>query len=282
MDNQTVTHLSSEAHKTNTATLAVINLMPRAELYEEYIRLLVPPGTKLLMIRMKNHLYTSSDHSILKSTHLLFNDCDFGSIDGLLVSGSPLDRMIRFENATYWEELSSLLLLASSYVGSIAGICWGALAIAKVFLGIEKRFLGRKLYGVYRSSVNYQCHPFMMSVGPHLELPHSRHAEIDPIAISRLARLGVLTPLDWSDIAGHSCIATADCRLFMIQAHIDYPLNRLAQEFLWSQDDHIISQYPDNYNINSPLGVWLEASRSIFCNWLLCSRRLKSAMILRQ
>lgn len=271
-------HQSDMVSKVTFATLAVINLMPRAELYESYIRELVPTDTKLFMIRMKNHRYSSSDHTVLNSTHLLFNDCDLTSIDGLLVSGSALDRMARFEDATYWEELMSSLLHASSQVGSIAGVCWGALAIAKIFLGIEKRFLGKKLYGVYRSEVTVRCHSYMKNVSPTLELPHSRYAEIDPIAIGELTRQGVLIPLDRSLEAGHSCIASADSRLFMMQAHLDYPVNRLALEYLWSKDERRPTQLPENYNIYSPTDTWTETSRTIFSNWLHYSKWRKTTM----
>jgi homoserine O-succinyltransferase len=260
------------------ACLAVVNLMPQAEVYLDYLGALLPPQTSVRWIRVRNHPYKSSDQATLEATHRFFSDVDLEDCDALLVSGSPLDRPeFALERATYWNELVTELRQASERVGSIGGICWGAFALAKIFYGLEKRVFPRKLHGVFEVQRVTSQHELARGLDDRYGCPQSRYGQIDPEGVEQLSRSGELVPLDWSAATGHCSIASRDGGLLFMQGHPDYPTERLCEEYKRAQSRGEALHPPENYDLERPTNTWRANSRALFDSWLRLAQARRRA-----
>ena len=248
--------------------LAVLNVMPEAEVYLDYLAGVVPAGTELRWIRVRNHPYTSSNQEILAATHHFYDEVDIDSCDALLLSGSVMDRNPVFTEARYWDEVVQTLRDASGRVGSVAGVCWGAQVVAKVFFGIDKKHFDQKLSGVFEMTNLQPDHPLMRGLDDRYWLPQSRYAELDPEPFAEAVRTGRLIPLDTSEQSGPTTVVSADGRYLLLQGHQDYPTERLALEYHRERAKGGNPPVPVNYDPDRPVNRWRANNRALIAAWL--------------
>ena len=250
------------------ARLAVINLMPEAEIYLDYMAGVLPAGTELRWIRLHKHAYRSSDQEVLADTHRFYEDTDIDSCDAVLLTGAAVDLNPDLTAATYWDEVVDLLRDASTRVGSVAGVCWGAQVLGKVFFDIEKRHFPAKVSGVFEMTNLAPAHPLMHGLDDRYWLPQSRYAQLEPEGFAAAVRAGTLVPLDWCAASGNTTVVSADGRFLMLQGHQDYPTERLAQEYRAAQARGEDPPVPVDYDVERPVNRWRANNRAFFANWL--------------
>ncbi|WP_042444222.1 homoserine O-acetyltransferase/O-succinyltransferase family protein [Azospirillum sp. B510] len=260
------------------ARLAIINLMPQAEVYFGYMEQVLPPGTEIDWIRVRNHPYRSSDPEILARTHRFYDETDIDACDALLLTGAAMDINPVFEEASYWEEIVETLRDASARVGSIAGVCWGAQVVGRVFYDIEKQHFPEKVSGVYEMTNLRPDHPLMRGLDDRYFLPQSRYAQLEPKAFARAVEAGRLVPLDWCAASGHTTVVSADGRHVMLQGHQDYPTERLAEEYRSALSKGKDATSPVGYDVENPVNRWRANSRAFISSWLLSATRIKRGM----
>src|SRR5512141_1515973 len=174
--------------------IGIITLMPQAELYA--CHLLYPLGRSVIQvepvwIRLEGHQYKSSDKEHLKRYYVSFHDAIAEQpLDGLILTGAPVEEL-PFEQVTYWKELTTILRFARSNIPSTLGICWGALALAKM-LEIEKMIYPMKVFGVFETRNLDPSHPITGDSDDEFLCPQSRHAGIDDLALERAADEGLV------------------------------------------------------------------------------------------
>lgn len=248
--------------------LAVVNVMPQAEVYLDYIGDVVPPDTDLEWIRLRGHPYRSSNQDILARTHRFYDEVRLDDCDALLISGSVMDRNPDFTAARYWDEVVDTLRDASTRVGSVAGVCWGAQVVARVFFGIDKRHFPQKLSGVFEMTNLRPGHELMRGLDDCYWLPQSRYAEMEPGAFAAAVDEGALVPLDWSEHGGHATVVSADGAFLMLQGHQDYPTGRLAMEYHTAVARGENPPVPANYDPDRPVNRWRANNRAFISAWL--------------
>ncbi|ELX11418.1 homoserine O-succinyltransferase MetA [Janthinobacterium sp. HH01] len=258
--------------------VAIINLMPQAEVYFDYMARALPPGTEVSWVRVRKHPYRSSNQDILAATHRYYDMTDIDACDAVLLTGAAMDLNPDFTAAAYWDEVVGTLRDASTRVGSIAGVCWGAQVLAKVFYDIDKRHFPAKLSGVFEMHNLRPEHPLMRGLDDRYWLPQSRYAEMEPAGFAAAVAAGKLVPLDWSEASGHTTVVSDDGGLLMLQGHQDYPTERLMQEYRNAQQRGEDPPVPLNYDPERPLNRWGANSRALLAAWLQLAMERKRAL----
>lgn len=263
----------------NHARIAILNLMPQAEIYLDYMAQALPAGTDVRWIKLRSHSYSSSNQDILAATHRYYEPAEVEDCDALLLTGSAMDLNPDFLAAKYWNEVCDVLSDASQRLGSIAGVCWGAQVLAKVFYGIDKKHFPAKLSGVFPMQNLRPEHPLMQGLDDRYWLPQSRYAEMEPLGFAAAVEAGVLIPLDWSEESGYTTVVSADGRFLMLQGHQDYPTERLKQEYENALKRGDNPPPPCNYDLVRPQNNWRANSRALLSAWLRQAMQRKQAML---
>ncbi|MET0384429.1 MAG: homoserine O-succinyltransferase [Polyangiales bacterium] len=251
--------------------VGIINLMPRAEVYE---RSLLPPLTAAglplepCFVRLDSHAYQSSDREHIERHYQTYERVwAAGPLDGLIVSGAPVEELA-YSDVTYWSELCEILEHARTHVPSTLGLCWGGMALAER-LGIGKQRLSRKLFGVVPLENLAREHPLLDGAGDPIACPQSRHAGLDEADLAAVEANGHVRVLARSAAAGSTIFESSDGRWVGHLGHPEYEPERLVFEY---QRDMTAGRSdvgpPENFDVDAPECTWLAHRRGFFSGWL--------------
>lgn len=248
--------------------IGVLNLMPQAEKYMPVLQSVFPTNIKLKWFRLYTHPYKSSDKINLHKTHKFLDKAALDNLDGLIITGAPLDKH-SYSEVLYWDELKQTVTLAHSNLYSIMGICWGAMALGKIFFNIEKQILSKKIFGVYELKILIPMHLLSHTMDDYFFCPQSRYATMDKNTLEHRAQKGDLILLDYSDELGYSTMATPSISIVMHQGHIEYPTNRLAEEYFRDYNAGVPNlSLPVNYSVDTPINRWKANGQAFFRSWV--------------
>lgn len=259
------------ARPTPPLRVGIVNVMPRAELYEaSVLEPFAAAGAAIapVLIRLRGHAYKSSDPAHLarfyRSPDAALAD---GPLDGLVVTGAPVEAL-PYEEVRYFGELAELLTYAREHVTSTLGLCWGGLALAKR-IGVEKRLFATKLFGVFESRVLVGGHPLLggLPEGSTFPCPQSRHSGADPASLRIAEGEGRVRLLCDGDESGHSVFETPDGRYVMHLGHPEYEAARLV--FEWERDrGRADVPTPRGLDVARAETTWREHRRAFFSGWV--------------
>ncbi len=251
--------------------IGILNIMPRGETYEFHV--LFPLSRSIIQvepvwIRLHSHTYTSSDPLHLDLFYDYFeNVITKGPLDGLLVTGAPVEE-IRFEEVTYWEEISTILAFARNNITSTLGLCWGGLALAKM-LNIEKVMYERKLFGAYETRNLDRKHPITGEMDDVFYCPQSRHSGIPDDVLEAERDRGTVRLLAHSEPGGYTIFESADRRYLIHLGHPEYEAPRLVEEY---RRDAALGRTdvvpPVNVDLDRPLNRWRSHGLEFFAQWI--------------
>lgn len=254
--------------------IGILNIMPQAEEYEYNI--LAPMGRSILQIdpiwiRLQNHEYKTSDRRHLDTNYLPYDWATaLGTLDGLIVTGAPVEKM-DWEQVTYWEELLRIFRLARAAGTCMLGICWGGLALAK-FLGIEKVPYPRKVFGVHPVRNLVPDHPITGGMDDVFWCPQSRHSGIpDEVLEAEQAagRLRLLAHADAGAPGGYVIFETPDHQLMMHLGHQEYNSSRLLME---AERDRRLGRTDvgplEGIDTSAPVNNWRANRNEFFNSWI--------------
>ncbi|MBS2018739.1 MAG: homoserine O-succinyltransferase [Deltaproteobacteria bacterium] len=252
--------------------IGIINIMPRVEAYEPSLLAplaVLPVRVEPVFVRLESHGYQSSDHAHLDRFYRSFDAVTSEApLDGLLLTGAPVEE-IAFDDVHYWRELSAILSHAKKTVRSTLGLCWGALALAKV-LGIEKRLFSKKLFGVFEDRVLSPLgHDVLGGAGGSFLCAHSRHSGLLPDELGQAAECGVVRVLSRGEQTGVSMFETPDLRFLGHLGHPEYEGERLA--FEWNRDRELGRtdvDPPANFDADSPRTTWRSHREAVFAGFV--------------
>jgi len=251
--------------------VGILNIMPQGETYEPY--LLFPLSRTIIQvepvwIRLHSHKYKSTNLNHLDLYYdYLENVIARAPLDGLIVTGAPVEEM-RYEDVTYWDEITVILTFAQQNLPSTLGICWGGLALAKM-LGIEKELYQRKLFGVFETGNLDRSHPITGELDDVFWCVQSRHSGIPDRVLEAERDRGALSLLAHSEHGGYTIFESGDHRFLMHLGHPEYEAQRLVEEY---RRDVALGRsdvpLPANLDIENPINRWRSHGLEFFAQWV--------------
>ena len=174
-----------------------------------------------------------------------------------------------FEEVTYWDELRRVFDWTQSHVQSTFGVCWGGMAMAYHFHGVQKHALSEKAFGCFRQTNLAPASPYLRGFSDDLLMPVSRWTEMRE---EELTAAG-LKPLLSSEETGACLVEDPDHRALYIFNHFEYDSDTLKQEY----DRDVASgtpievpanYYPDDDPSKRPLNRWRSHAHLLYGNWV--------------
>ena len=252
--------------------ILLLNLMPTKIDTETQISRLLSNSAlqvELTLIMTKTHQSknTSKDH--LFAFYKYFDDVKDEKFDGMIITGAPVEHL-EFEQVEYWQELCDIMEWSKSNVHSTFHICWGAQAGLYYHFGIKKVMLDKKMFGVFKHSVDYKRSTLFRGFDDEFNVPHSRHSTILREEIKKVPELKILAS---SKDAGVYAVASKHGRQIFITGHSEYDRDTLKNEYLRDKNLGKSIEIPQNYFPNDddtkdPIVSWRSSAALLFANWL--------------
>jgi homoserine O-succinyltransferase len=258
--------------------VGIINIMPRAESYETYLRRPLAAANvpvEPVWIRLESHIYSSSDIERVRSRYQTFEAAEARApLDALILTGAPVEELA-FEDVRYFRELRSILEHSRERAVPTLGLCWGGLALGHL-LGVPKVLFGKKLFGVFEQSWLDQRHPLAHGSPPSFPCTHSRHSGVLDAELERARDAGLVRLLAHGAATGYTLFESRDRLLLAHLGHPEYPARRLLEEYERDTSAGRAGvEAPVNYDVANPQANWTPHSDRLFDNWLagVASRR---------
>ena len=252
--------------------IVLLNLMPlKIDTETQLSRLLgnSPLQVELELICTKSHTSknTSQDHLLAFYKH--FEDIKDKKFDGMIITGAPVEQ-IEFEDVDYWQELCEIMEWTKTNVHSTFHICWGAQAGLYYHYGVKKYPLDKKMFGVFKHTVERKSSMLFRGFDDEFLVPHSRHTTVLREDIENVPELRILAS---SEEAGVYAVATDGGRHIFITGHSEYDAGTLRKEYLRDKNAGLPIEIPVNYFPNDddtkdPLCTWRSHANLIYSNWL--------------
>jgi homoserine O-succinyltransferase/O-acetyltransferase len=257
--------------KVRAVRVGIINIMPRAETCEAYLRRPLEASSvavEPVWIRLERHVYSSSDIERVRSRYLTFEAAEaLAPLDALILTGAPVEELA-FEDVRYFGELRNILEHARARDVPTLGLCWGGLALGHL-LGLSKVLFEKKLFGVFEQRWLDGTHPLARGSGPSFPCTHSRHSGLLDAELERAHDAGVVRLLAHGGDTGYTLFESADRLLLAHLGHPEYPARRLLEEY---ERDRAAGrggvEAPLNYDVTDPQATWTPHSDRLFDNWL--------------
>lgn len=253
--------------------IGLLNLMPKKIQTETQFARLVgatPLQIELTLIRMTEHQTKNTAAEHMEQFYRPFAEvADSGEkLDGLIVTGAPVEHL-PFEEVTYWDELRQVFDWSQGHVHSTFGVCWGGMAMAYHFHGVQKHMLPKKAFGLYRHRALAPASPYLRGFSDEFVIPVSRWTEMRQ---DETEAAGLRTLLASADV-GPCLIEDADHRALYIFNHLEYDSDTLKQEY----DRDVAAgapievphdYYPDDDPSRMPPNRWRSHAHLLYGNWI--------------
>ncbi len=207
--------------------VGLLNIMPDTEGYERLIRRALDDysdAIELHPIRLLTHDY--GDNARCQG----FAETQARTpLDLLIITGAPVEHL-DYEQVSYWPELKQVIHSAHAHIRATAGICFGALAVAR-HLGIGKRVIPGKAFGLYRLRLADSKGVYADEAGREIRMPFSTRALLDGADVQRAVEHGELRRVACGDDID-AVLESNDRRLLMIVGHPEYEADTLRREWL--------------------------------------------------
>lgn len=258
----------SEAIYDTTIRLAIINIMPEAEKYEESLLKLFIDFTEIIeivFVRLINHKYKSSDAQHLNAFYTNFdNAVSCKKPDGLVITGAPVE-LVQFQSISYYNELLEILKYANNHIKSTLGICWGGIFIGN-YLGIKNQILSEKLFGVFPAEYTSENNWLKYKTAV-FNCPQSRYAGLDQTDLENSEKEGAINILCKSDEGGGFIFESSNHKFVAHLGHPEYEPERLIFEYKRDTAKGL-NHFPLYLNIKNPDKNWQNHANDFFGSWI--------------
>ena len=253
--------------------LLILNLMPiKITTETDLIRLLSnsPLQVEIEFLGLTSHTPRNTPVEHLMSFYTTFSKVKNVCYDGMIITGAPVE-MLPFSEVTYWNEVTEIFDWASTHVTSTFYICWGAQAALHHFYGINKYPLDKKLFGVFRHTLNDPTFPLFRGFDDQFYAPHSRHTTLHADEIRQHPQLNILSE---SEEAGVYIVSSRGGREFYVTGHSEYSPLTLHNEYNRDKEKGMNDvALPQNYYRNDdpsqpPQVQWRSHANLLYINWL--------------
>ena len=252
--------------------ILLLNLMPtKADTETQLARVLgnTPLQIELELISPAGHISRNTSQEHMLSFYKTFDEVKSRTFDGLVITGAPVERL-PFAEVDYWPELCGIMEWSKSHVHSTLHICWGAQAGLYYHYGVPKRQLDRKLFGVFRHTLEDPNFILFRGFDDTFWVPHSRNTTVDREDIQAVPELKILSS---SPEAGVYAVKTAQGRQVFLMGHAEYDRDTLKKEYLRDVAAGVDIQLPRHYfpqddPAREPLVRWRSCAHLLYGNWL--------------
>lgn len=252
--------------------VALLNLMPKKiETETQFARLLgnSPLQVNLTLLQTATYESKNTSREHLLAFYNTFDEVRERKFDGLVITGAPVEQL-EFSEVEYWDELCEIMEWSKSHVYSTIHICWGAQAALYYHYGVKKYPLDKKLFGVFRHTVDYRNSMLFRGFDDCFMAPHSRHTTVRRAEIEAVPELQILAS---SEEAGVYAVKASHERQFFIMGHSEYDAGTLEKEYRRDRDAGLPIEVPRNYYPNDddslpPMVTWRGGANLLFMNWL--------------
>lgn len=252
--------------------IAILNLMPIKEDTEvQLLRSLsnTPLQVDITFLTTKTYVGKHTPKSHLDQFYLTFDDVKNRKFDGLIITGAPVELM-KFEEVTYWDELTQIMEWSKTHITSTLHICWGAQAGLYYHYGINKITLDKKIFGIFKHRVLHRKVPFVRGFDDIFYAPHSRYTTVSKDEILKHKELQILAE---SDEAGVFIVMAQDGKQIFVMGHPEYDRITLDKEYKRDIAKGIDIELPKNYYPDDqpdkrPNLLWRAHANAMYTNWL--------------
>ncbi|MEX0922575.1 MAG: homoserine O-succinyltransferase [Rhodovibrionaceae bacterium] len=247
--------------------IALVNLMPDKPTTERHFaRAFAAAGRPVKWIPALPAGYRSNTtpRAYLKRVYRTWSALDLAALDGLIVTGAPLERLA-YEKVRYWKGLTRIFDDARSHGLPCLSICWAAQAALYHFHGIPKRILPEKCFGVFAQEVLAPESPVLEGLGPRFHVPVSRHSEVRREDLPSGRGIELLAE---SRQSGLCLLAEPATRNLYMFNHLEYDADTLSREYARDRAAGLATAAPRHLPQGSAaLNLWAGASQIFFANW---------------
>ncbi|BCG58374.1 homoserine O-acetyltransferase MetA [Paenibacillus sp. URB8-2] len=252
--------------------IAILNLMPTKETTETQLLRLVgnsPLQVDVTLLHPSSHTSKNTSAEHLKSFYKTFDEISHRRLDGLIVTGAPVEQM-DFEDVNYWDEMKKIFEWSKDNVTSTMHICWAAQAGLYYHYGVRKVGLSEKCFGVFPHSTAAPNTKLLRGFDELFYVPHSRHTDISREDVENTPDLQILAE---SEEAGIYLVATEDGRQIFVTGHSEYDPFSLKWEYERDATKGMDIALPKHYfpkddPTRTPPAVWRAHANLLFSNWL--------------
>ena len=252
--------------------ILILNLMPTKIVTETQLARILgntPLQVELEFLQTATHksTHTSQEHMI--AFYKTFDEIKDKKFDGMIITGAPVEKM-EFEEVNYWDELCEIMEWSKTHVTSTFHICWGAQAGLYYHYGVKKVPLDKKMFGVFKHTIEYKNSILFRGIDDEFYAPHSRHTTILREDIEKVPELRILSS---SEMAGVYAVSTDMGKQIFITGHSEYDAETLGKEYMRDKNAGLeievpYNYYPDDDDTKQPLNVWRSNANLLFSNWL--------------
>ncbi len=252
--------------------ILILNLMPTKIVTETQLARILgntPLQVELDFLQTATHksTHTSQEHMI--AFYKTFDEIKDRKFDGMIITGAPVEHL-EFENVNYWDELCEIMEWSKTHVTSTFHICWGAQAGLYYHYGIKKYPLEKKMFGIFKHTIEYKNSILFRGVDDEFFAPHSRHTTVLREDIEKVPELRILAS---SEMAGVYAVSTDMGKQIFITGHSEYDADTLQKEYMRDKNAGLEIEIPYNYfpdddDTKKPLNVWRSHANLLFSNWL--------------
>jgi len=252
--------------------IGLLNLMPKKIQTEtQFARLIgaTPLQIDLHLIRMTEHQAKNTAVEHMEAFYRSFQEVKGERFDGLVITGAPIEHL-PFEEVTYWDELTEVMDWTQTHVHSTFGVCWGGMAMAFHFHGLQKYMLPHKAFGCFRHQNLAPASPYLRGFSDDCVIPVSRWTEVRQDEIDAVPELSTLLG---SEEVGPCLVEDPGHRALYIFNHFEYDSGTLKDEY-----DRDISEgtpinvpanyYPDDNPALTPQNRWRSHGHLLYGNWI--------------
>lgn len=252
-------------------TIGLLNLMPNREDTEyDFFQLLAPAPLNIrpVLVKTATHVPRHPEPQYVAEHYRIWDDIDITALDGLIVTGAPLD-FVDFRNVDYWHEMTRILDCTMTRQLPTLYVCWGAYAAMYHRYGVVMEHYPQKLHGIFHVQKAIDPDGILDGLPQSFPVPFSRFATWgvsaaecpDIITVARNHRAGIYIARDRH--APH----------YYITGHVEYDALTLHREYCRDSLKGMNPPLPENYYPNDnpealPTATWRQWGLKIFSNWL--------------
>ncbi len=267
-----MTDLRANAQDIRAMRILILNLMPlKISTETDFVRLLsnTPLQVEVEFLRLDTHTPKNTPEEHLELFYKGFSEIRDNYYDGMIITGAPVE-MMKFEEVTYWDEITQIFDWAKTHVTSTLYICWASQAALYHFYGVEKVPLNNKLFGVFKHHATEKKNPLFRGFDDEFHIPHSRHTTILKEDLLTKEEISILSE---SDEAGIAILSSRGGREFYLTGHSEYAPLTLHDEYVRDMEKGLTLEVPHNYYAqdnpkNAPVVRWTGHANLLFNNWL--------------
>jgi homoserine O-succinyltransferase len=252
--------------------LIILNLMPVKITTETHLLRILsnsPLQVEISLLHIEKHISKNTSIEHLKTFYLSFTKIKDQKFDGMIITGAPVEHL-NFEDVDYWEELKTIMEWTKHHVTSTLYICWAAQAGLYHHYGVSKHPVDKKIFGVFKHTLNNPYVQLVRGFDEEFLAPHSRHTDINREDVAKIKELEIISE---SAEAGVYIVASKDGRQIFVTGHSEYEPNTLKDEYDRDVAKGLPIDIPKNYfpgddPSKPPRTLWKSHASLLFSNWL--------------